>query len=977
MEGKEHYTIVFNLFSLGTELYLPSAYIVKLNSDKKSSYIQQKAIKETITSFTFEGINLAVIHKLLSINELLMPEKIVQHIHPSAKKGKPIELEVLMKDLEISKKIKTYIGRKLDEWLSIIKNEKLLLSIDLPRKEEANKYLVNLQQQELKPELYFTLKEIGIEYQLQLKDQEKWVKLLDSNLKIITNAPAWIWLNKTLYKVPYINASMLKPFLQKTYIYIPPKTAQDYFEKFILKVASKADVHAEGFEVIHSNELLKCTLQLCRDIFTDEMVIQPYMEYEHESVFAWSDTRKNKTGLYNGKELKIVKVTRDEEKERKFVSKLKEFGFEMNASQSFYKKTASKNPYFLMEWLVANQTQLEEQGLYVENIDFEDRKIYTAQASIHFEKEVQNDWFDVYAMVHIGEFSFPFTLLVKYIKEKNTFYPLPNGSYFLIPEEWFSKYENFVKFGISSGKALRFNKNQYTILEELKLIDKEKKSSSIKDLDAVLENNLKATLRPYQKEGVKWMLHLYQKGLGGCLADDMGLGKTLQTISVLLYAKHQKKKEEKSVEKTTKPQLDIFSTAENTQTSELLKALIVLPSSLVFNWKKELEKFAPSLSIYVHTGSHRNKKTHDIEPYDIVLSTYHTVARDIDLLAPIHWEYIVLDESQQIKNKDAKIFQAVNTLESNHKLALSGTPIENSLSDLWSQMQFINPELLGSFAFFKNEFITPIERKSDEERKKKLYQLVGPYLLRRTKEQVAKDLPPLTQKIYYSSLSEGQEKLYEAEKSMVRNYLLEVYDQSKGSDKMHVLQSLMKLRQIANHPILADYQDIESGKMEDVLNHWKTAVKSGHKVLIFSSFVKYLEEFQKYFETHQVPYSILTGQQTPTHRKKEIEKFEDSKAVQTFLISIKAGGVGLNLTQADYVFILDPWWNPFVEHQAIARAHRIGQEKHVLAIKFITKNTLEEKILLLQEKKSTLAEEIISESTKIALNKSELMGLLD
>lgn len=974
MSSQERYTIVFNLFKAEEELYFPTAYIVKYNANEKLGYIQQKAVKETIGSFELENGKNPSLLRLLNIHEQVNPEKTATLFQPKDKKVKFLDLEALCKEPETAKKIKAYVSKKVDEWLLVVKNEQLPLCIDLPRKEEANRYLVNIKNPELRPELSFSLKPIGIEYQLQLWNKEKNIPLIELPIKTITQNPAWIQIGPQLYKVPYIQAPMLKPFLQKTHIYIPPKTASDYFEKFIVKVAAKADVKAEGFELIHSSNLEKCKLQLCRDVFTDEWVVQPLMEYEYNTHFIWSDERKNKTGLIHQPALKIVKITRNTEEENKYVSKLKDFGFEMNAGHSFYKKTNSKNPYHLMEWLIHHKEMLEQKGLFLDDLDSEDKKIYAHTAHIQFQKEGDSDWFDIYAVVHVGEFTIPFTKMVKYIKEKNTFYPLPNGTFFIIPEEWFTKYESFVKFGTINGTFFRFPKNQYTLLQELKLIEKEKKKTTFKQLDDILAQYLKADLRPYQKEGVVWMLDLYHKGLGACLADDMGLGKTLQTISVLTYVKHHLKEDLEKPIGGLNIQTDLFS---EPPTSKPLRALIVMPSSLIFNWKKEIEQFSPSLKIYSHTGTLRSKKPEDIIRYDVVLSTYHTVARDVEILDKIAWEYVILDESQQIKNKDAKIFQAIKQLQSNHKLALSGTPIENSLSDLWSQMQFINPELLGSFNFFKNEFINPIERKNDEACKKKLYQLVGPYLLRRTKQQVAKDLPPLTQKIYYSTLTDAQEKLYEAEKSMVRNYLLNVYDEKNGQSKMHVLQSLTKLRQIANHPAMIDEAEIESGKMEDVLNHWKTVVKSGHKVLIFSSFVKYLEEFVKYFHLEQIPFAMLTGEQTLGQRKKEIERFESESAVKTFLISMKAGGVGLNLTQADYVFILDPWWNPFVEQQAIARAHRIGQDKQVMAIKFISKNTLEEKILLLQEKKSDLAEEIITESNKIGLNKQDLMSLLD
>ncbi|MBX2872256.1 MAG: DEAD/DEAH box helicase, partial [Saprospiraceae bacterium] len=425
-------------------------------------------------------------------------------------------------------------------------------------------------------------------------------------------------------------------------------------------------------------------------------------------------------------------------------------------------------------------------------------------------------------------------------------------------------------------------------------------------------------------------------------------------------------------------QLDLFQPPPDAGFLKSLNALIILPASLVFNWAQELNKFAPSLSIYQHTGSKRYKDPRLILRFDIILTTYQTALRDAELLQNIEFEYIILDESQQIKNRESKIFQAINQFPAKYKISLSGTPIENSLSDLWSQMQFINPDLLGGFTFFKREFITPIEKGQDEDKKDRLRKLVKPYLLRRTKEEVAKDLPALTTKLFYSEMASEQKKRYEKEKSAARNYLLENYDASNPQYRIIVLQSLTRLRQIVNHPSLvyADFKK-DSGKYNDVLEHLQVIRKGGHKALIFSSFVKYLELFRAEFESKQQAYSWLIGSQTAKQRQRNIEQFMADPAVQSFLISIKSGGTGLNLTAADYVFILDPWWNPTIEQQAIARAHRIGQEKKVMAVKFITKDSIEEKILLLQEKKKQLAEDIIGEVGKMSFSKNDIKYLLD
>ena len=480
------------------------------------------------------------------------------------------------------------------------------------------------------------------------------------------------------------------------------------------------------------------------------------------------------------------------------------------------------------------------------------------------------------------------------------------------------------------------------------------------------------------------MLGHYKNDLGACLADDMGLGKTLETIAVLLHAKEQKSNKSATDKLATRnpqpatPQLDLFQTI--TYPNDIyqpLRAIIILPASLVFNWEREIKKFAPSLMVYKHVGPKRHQTVKLVSSFDVILTTYHTALRDIDLLKMIEFTYIVLDESQQIKNKDSKIFKATNQLQGDHKISLSGTPIENSLSDLWAQMQFINPDLLGGFRFFKEEFIKPIEKLQDEDKKEQLKKLIQPYLLRRTKESVAKDLPELTTKVFYSTMTAEQKKLYEKEKSAARNFLLDNFDATDGKYQFKVLSSLTKLRQLANHPVLtkADYQK-EAGKFQDVLEHLEVIHKGGHKTLLFSSFVKHLDLFKNHFEKNNQSFYRLTGQLSQQERKKQIDQFESDAAIQSFLISIKAGGTGLNLTAADYVFILDPWWNPSIEKQAIARAHRIGQNNQVFAIKFITKDSIEEKILKLQEKKARLAEEIIEGKGSMAFSKDEIKFLL-
>lgn len=352
------------------------------------------------------------------------------------------------------------------------------------------------------------------------------------------------------------------------------------------------------------------------------------------------------------------------------------------------------------------------------------------------------------------------------------------------------------------------------------------------------------------------------------------------------------------------------------------------------------------------------------------------VRNDFELFRQHRFFYLILDESQNIKNPNSKTYKSITQLKADHRLVLTGTPIENSLSDLWSQINFINKGLLGNLAFFKREFITPIEKKNDIEKQEKLQTLIRPFVLRRTKEQVAKDLPPLTEQIRYCQMDSDQKSLYETEKSAIRNSILDSIEK-EGMEKSSfmVLQGLTKLRQLANHPsMLHEDNASSSGKFDEIFRSLESLVAEKHKVLIFSSFVTHLNLLKTQIEKREWKFSLLTGK--TQNRKKVIHNFQNDSGNMIFLISLKAGGVGLNLTAADYVFIIDPWWNPAAELQAISRAHRIGQSKKVIVYRFITEESIEEKIQLLQERKSSLAEKFINSNNPFkAISKEEIINL--
>jgi non-specific serine/threonine protein kinase len=581
--------------------------------------------------------------------------------------------------------------------------------------------------------------------------------------------------------------------------------------------------------------------------------------------------------------------------------------------------------------------------------------------------ETGNDWFDLRGEIRLGDYTLPFSYIFKNLKSGNRDCILPDGSLFLIPLEWFSRFEIMARFGEEHGEAVRTSKAHLSRWEE-----EEGQSGMVIPTRANLEiqpdipmpDGLNAQLRPYQIEGYLWLCEHYKKGLGACLADDMGLGKTLQTIAFLLYARDQAKQQlVKSVREPGRPR-DLFSAPEETVEASCFCALIVMPSSLVFNWKAELEKFAPDLRALQHVGQDRATQALPFDHYEVILTSYAILLRDYRLFSERTFDCIILDESQQIKNKDSKTFKMLHQLKARSRITLSGTPIENSLADLWSQMEFINPKILGSFSFFSNHFLKPIQNLRDAEALEELRQITGPYILRRSKQQVNPDLPELTEQVFYCDMNPEQRRLYEQEKAAARNSLLGL-DLDDQQNRFVVLRSLMRLRQLSNHPALITENkasEAGSGKLEDVCAQLDTLYRSRHKALIFSSFTEHLAIYDAWLKQQGYGYAILTGDTALSQREQNVRRFQEDPECLFFLISVKAGGTGLNLTAAEYVLMLDPWWNPFAERQAVARAHRIGQKNPVQLTRFISRDSIEEKILKLQQQKVSLSEELLVEN---------------
>ncbi len=576
------------------------------------------------------------------------------------------------------------------------------------------------------------------------------------------------------------------------------------------------------------------------------------------------------------------------------------------------------------------------------------------------------NWFNAEVDVKFGKQKASLKKIHLAVKNKRNYVLLDDGTQGLIPKEWIEKFKQyFIAADISEDDQLTLQKVNFSQVEEL--FEQEMLDDSVKrelalyrekaeDFTAIkkvkVPKTLKGNLRDYQKEGLNWLNFLDDFNFGGCLADDMGLGKSVQIIAFVLLQKEKR--------------------GENTN-------LLVVPTTLIFNWKAEIEKFAPSLKVLSLQGPERSRSTAHYEKFDIILSSYATLLTDVNFLKSYVFNYIFLDESQQIKNPESQRYKAVKLLQSRNKIAITGTPVENNTFDLYSQFSFACPGLLGSKRYFKNIYSAPIDQFKDSKRAQDLQQKIRPFLLRRTKSEVAKELPEKTETILYCEMQEQQRAIYDAYEKEFREYVSAKNEEELDKNRMNVLRGLTKLRQICNSTKLLNdgtfTEDHRSSKIEALMEQIEDNAPH-HKMLVFSQFVSMLSLIEVELQKKGIAYVKLTG--STKNREAVVEQFQKQQNIRVFLISLKAGGTGLNLEQANYVYLVDPWWNPAVENQAIDRVHRIGQIKNVTAIRMICPDTVEEKIMQLQATKRELAGELIVEDASFLklLSKKDLLRFL-
>ena len=784
---------------------------------------------------------------------------------------------------------------------------------------------------------------------------------LDHETFILTSEPLWLVRRQEILKLensPLVSAAFTKPhgrealppfvqFLQmlrqQQPIVIPPTEIGDFFATLapssplllFFSLPNRDDLPAlEQFTrkklyLEEHLEILKVRLKFVYG--NQEVESAPPNE-------APSEPRE--LLVYSGEGLRFLRVIRDRESEQQAQAQVLATGArQMSTGEFVIRESAS------VDWLLFELPKLIAAGFEIvgeENL--KRHKVRRAAPTLKVNVSSEIDWFDLQLLVDFDGVALSLKELRKSLMHRTRYVKLRDGSTALLPEDWLEQFSYLFNLGAPGEERVKVSRHHLTLIDSL--FDKATETNAdatyhenlqrLRDFRGIAAiappENFHGELRPYQKQGLNWLYFLQEFRFGGCLADDMGLGKTIQALALL--------QNEKTRGVTT-------------------PSLIICPTSVLFNWEKEIQRFTPDLRVLTHAGLER-RRLKQFEECDVVLTSYGVLRRDIAFLKDAGFHYIILDESQKIKNPLSQTARAARLLRGEHRLILTGTPVENNTQELWSQFAFLNPGLLGSLNYFKGAFTRPIEKEQDESSVQLLRKIVFPFILRRTKDDVARELPPKVESFYYCAMTEEQQKIYDRWRDYYRAHVMQQIDlQGLQKSRMYVLEGLTKLRQICCHPRLTEEKyHHDSGKFEALKEFLENILAENHKVLIFSQFVRMLKIMCGHLDEQKIPYAYLDGH--TQDRQAAVERFQNDPATKVFLISLRAGGVGLNLTAADYVIIYDPWWNPAVEMQAVDRTHRLGQDKQVFAYRLIARNSVEEKILQLQERKKALVADLIT-----------------
>ncbi len=1033
------FALVYTLVNHSYLGFILEPHIVQINSLGKYSLTHQRIF--TKTADYFSKCIQEKDYEIIALLDELDDDYLFKKFHTDTKKKiRTAEFISKIKESVYEEKVKTFVEERMIKALNLLKGQAIYKT---GNDNNPTSMKINVSNEKASVLFHFKRDAEGTRYFPTIKFKGVRVEFMFKNADIISYNPAWMLLGNDLFDFEKdVDGKKLFPFLNKRFIQINKSSEDTYFNKFVYQLIEKYNVFAEGFAINTKQSEGKAILTM-QQVIGNDIALKLSFNYDGASFDYGTLNKISVVVKKENDNYTFTRTKRDLVFEAEKFLAINKLGLkQFNGPYFTLKNQKSKlntnhislsdegtNKFDFLEWLNEHHADLKKTGIEIK----QDKNDYFIGArEMKLEINEQKDWFDIQAVVHFGEFKIPFIALRNYLLKGIREFILPNGMIAIIPLEWFGDLSGLLEFSTNEDE-IKIEKQHIGLLDEivnnggkyLRLSDKIERLKNYGQVkEAPIPLNFNGTLRPYQQAGFDWFYFLKENQFGGCLADDMGLGKTIQTLALiqkereLFQAYELQSKVEKAplkvFETNTNPlvkstiitdaagQIDLFksgfiqeilpsvSTEKIVQNTGLIEnslnqnfirtSLIIVPNSLVFNWQNEAKKFTPNLKVLIYTGTQRIKNTKYFNNYDLIITTYGTARVDIDILKQHQFNYIILDESQSIKNAGSQSSKAVRLLRSNYKLVLTGTPIENGVQELWSQLSFVNPGLLGNLNSFNERFVTPIEKGKDEFKMQQLKAIIKPFVLRRTKDQVAKDLPEKTEQIIYCQMTDEQAEAYETTKSYYRNEILKSVSEI-GVSRSHftLLKGLTRLRQIANHPILAnkDYE-FGSGKFDEVIARANTAKAEGHKVLMFSQFVKQLDIYRNNFDLNKHPYSYLDGSMTNIERQNAVTNFQTKEDLPFFLISLKAGGLGLNLTNADYVFLIDPWWNPAIERQAVDRTHRIGQTKSVFIYKFITKDTVEEKIIALQNKKKLLADNIITteESFIKTINVDEIIDLL-
>lgn len=798
----------------------------------------------------------------------------------------------------------------------------------------------------------------GLRLSLVFALPDRTVKLKAPGLEIFREYPLWLCKGGQLFQ-PKIERHKFGLLRQQAEVVIPAAAMDEFFQRSFADVVAAYDLRGEDM----IGETLTGVEPQPRIYLTEEdRQLRATLRFAYNGLDCVSAKSAPRYSYSRDVERDVVvKVERCPELEKQWWERLgaHEFGLKFGhlrdgTTQDVFLLRTKTHPFDFLKYSVP---KLAEAGVEIfGEADLTLARINRSRPTISFNVSSGIDWFDVKAVINFGELEVSLAEIRKALRKKERFIKLADGSIGEIPPEWLEKYKHLFGLGETTEDGLRLARHHVTLLDQLLTNNEQVKTDKqfeqarawLKNFDGIQSRSLpegfQGELRPYQKASFDWLYFLRESRFGGCLADDMGTGKTIQALCFLQSLK--KDYEERNKRKRRK--------------EPRAASLLVVPRSIVTNWEREAQKFAPSLKILNFSNAERVADVQEFAEYDVVLTTYGILLREIERLMEYEFDTVILDEAQAIKNPLSESAKAARLLKCRHHLTLTGTPVENNTLELWSQFAFLNPGLLGSADYFRESFSNPIERQNDEQATGTLRRLVYPFILRRTKDQVALDLPPRSEKILWGEMEPEQRKLYTLTRDEYRAKILKLIEDKGVKDaRFRILEGLLRLRQICNHPRLVkpDYRGA-SAKLETLMETLETLGAEGHKALIFSQFVQMLKLIERELKRAKIPYAYLDG--STVNRQARVDAFQTDDDIKVFLISLKAGGVGLNLTAADYVIHVDPWWNPAVEMQATDRAHRIGQDKPVFVYKLMMRDSVEEKILQLQERKRNLVKQLIT-----------------